>query len=544
MKTTKTGKKTTNNATPNNLENSSRRYNSLVDRASKMKTDADATGALIDAEVYRRWSLEPAAMNYAYARKNEDNDEQLLDFSKCSEPFNIGNIIVHTGWQGDAGDCGTVQLCTSFDKDGKPMPTYDREGNVTYLPATRGQIHKIPKEGVDVCTITTTERDLSLYRVFGRSEAPLFGYELWCIDNRPDYYDNPEEMREALTKSYCEQIVSPTKHLEKDKVFPFYSWAYCMFVSYKDWQNYNKLPLDKMVIGTDTLAGFNDSIEFMKWLISVYDEKTPDRYEIPSPEVPDWQMPVIFFDVNDCDGYCQQLVHDMIPVRLDTHRRETNDDQNPQDYIVQYYDLDGWTNGNELGVMGNYAELAARLKGGKMGIDSGKDCVSCCPLIFPEGRVSQDDDVHECMFSELIQNCLELWYIDENKFNSLPQVEGDLLLDTLLEPYRIVNNEYRKNSWYENDYLIEYQRNIIQQDWFFTHIRRTYLYIIVMYGLYSFTKGKVGDSAKARECLAVIETAMGFPIHPSWSIAEYNGTMYSVTLLTRALLGYYHEIYG
>lgn len=511
-----------------------------------MKTDADATGALIDAEVYRRWSLEPAAMNHAYARKNGGDEQEPLDFSKCSEPFNIGNIIVHTGWQGDAGDCGTVQLCTSFDKDGKPIPSGVDDADdryLAYLPATRGQIHKIPKGGVDVCTITTIERDLSLCRVFGRSEAPLFGYEVWCIDNRPDYYDNPEEMREALTKSYREQIVSPVKHLEKDKVFPFYSWTYCMFVSYKDWQNYNKLPLDKMVIGTDVLAGFDNSIEFMQWLIKYYDEKTDYMYQIPSPEVPDWQMPVIFFDVNDCDGYCQQLVHDMIPVRLDTHRRETNDDQNPQDYIVQYYDLGSWTNGNNLGVMGNYADLASRLKGGKMGINSGKSCVSCCPLIFPEGRVSQDDNVHECMFSELIQNCLELWYVDENKFNSLPYAEGVLSSNSLLGPYREVDGEYRKNSWYENDYLIEHYSDQMNMGWFDTRKRRSYLYIIVMGGLYSFACGMNGNASEARGYLNMIEQAMGFPTHESWSVSNYNETMYSVTLLTRALLGYYHEIY-
>lgn len=91
MKTTKSGKKTTNNNTPNGLENSSRQYKTLVDKASKMKTDADATGALIDAEVYRRWSLEPAAMNHTYARKNEDS---VADFGCFAEPFAMGNMLI------------------------------------------------------------------------------------------------------------------------------------------------------------------------------------------------------------------------------------------------------------------------------------------------------------------------------------------------------------------------------------------------------------------------------------------------------------------
>ena len=539
-----------NGSIGDNIRRSAKVYDSLMAKASSARTEAEAEKAMRQAEIWRRFTLEPMTMNYSSDRQGGGESAVDTDFNECPEPFNIGNIIVHTGWQGDAGDCGTVQLCTSFDKDGKPIPSGVDENDdryLSYLPATRGQIHKIPKEGVDVCTITTIGRDLGLWRVFGRSEAPLFGYE-YRISYRDGYYDNPQELRNALTKWYREDIVSPIKHLEKDKVFPFYSWAYCMFVSYKDWQNYNKLPLNKMVIGTDTLAGFNDSIEFMQWLIKVYDEKTSDRDEIPSREVSDWQMPVIFFDVNDCDAYCQQLVHGIAPVRLDTHRRVSNDDQNPQDYIVQYYDLAGWSEGNKLGVMGDYAGLAARLKGGKMSIDSGKDCVSCCPLIFPEGRITQDRNVHECMFSELIQNCLELWYVDENKFNSLPNAEGDLFdLGSLLEPYRGLNvggvREYHKNSWYENDYLIEHQGHSIDWQWF-TPMRRHYLYIIVMYGLYSLACGMSGNIPEALHYLNEIERAMGFSEYPSWSMENYNETMYSVTLLTRALLGYYHEIYG
>jgi len=235
-----------NGSIGDNIRRSAKVYDSLMAKARSARTEAEAEKAMRQAEIWRRFTLEPMTMNYGSDRQGWEGGGETPDFSGCAEPFAMGNMLIFRKPEG-----------------------IEYEVSVNGGEWSRG----VFTVGGDGCTARTRTK---ITVGWGKEYEP----ELWYA-SQPDHQDYWDEAGvEPPAPDNVVECVSPTKSFSKDRHYPYYSWAYRLFNTYRSWQQYEM-----------SQERFGTFREFMDFIASDWTKFKETVFQWRGYK---WAMPIVF----------------------------------------------------------------------------------------------------------------------------------------------------------------------------------------------------------------------------------------------------------
>lgn len=449
-----------NGSIGDNIRRSAKVYDSLMAKARSARTEAEAEKAMRQAEIWRRFTLEPMTMNYSSDRQGEGGGEPA-DFSGCAEPFAMGNMLIFRKPEG-----------------------LEYEVSVNGGEWSRG-VFTVGKDG---CTARTRTK---ITIGWGKEYEP----ELWYA-SLPEHQDYWEEAGvEPPAPDNVVECVSPTKSFSKDRHYPYYSWAYRMFNTYRSWQQYEM-----------SQERFGTFREFMDFIVSDWTKFNETVFQWQDYK---WAMPIVFAswqDMPESDeyrravegstscGFVTPVFDDAVKVYMPS--------------VLSCFE-------NTLG-----REVLEKLKEGlKKGIDSDANVVFGLPTPMPDNWRKPDGsplqpDEELFVFSDYYKALIEF-------METIPSGQRFQILRKVAHGKNF--RKETKGAYYKNDAIADILANVgfgmygiwqgheADLDWCEKEIDDSFAYWMVQYTLYAVACLDTGEDATAWKMLDEIRSIFYIP---------------------------------